>query len=380
MPVFSYKKYLLFLLLLLVVGCGRNGNNPVYPDLNAYDPTQDQIYNPDPNMPGYVPGQQDQPTYTVLNNVFLRVDPEVGVLVKHLEGRMEPKRQGDPIIYGDVRSFTTYVAQAEMVIDEENITRLQNKYTFNYAETPIKDVQVKFMPGRIRMSGKLKQVIWVNFAMEGALTPTPDGKILLTPDSIEVAGIQVKSLMETVGLSTSKMIKFASDRGLTFVGNNVILDPTNLFPPPKMVGRVVGVQVNQGSMSLVFNSGEHIVPRQLPDPNVQNYIHVYGGRVLIMNELHYGAEMEMEDLNPSDPFDFYLAGYLDHLKAGYVKVSNNLGSLITMMPDYTHLGQNYSPSSVSGYAAYSALPRLLAPIQRQAPVYPYPAQPARVYR
>lgn len=368
MQVSRLNQWVTLILFLLLTSCGGS-RNPVYPNIPAYDPSQDQIYKPDPNLPGgYTPEQPAEQTYTILNNIFLRVDPEVGVFIKHLEGRMEPKRQGDPIIYGDVRSFTTYVARGEMVIDQENITRLQNKYTFNFADTPIKEVSVEFMPGRIRMSGKLKQVIWVNFSMEGALSPTPEGKIILTPDSIKVAGIQMKSLMDLVGLTTSKMISIGSERGLSFVGNNVILDPSNLFPPPKMEGRVVGVQVNQGNMSLYFDSGNRIPPRPLPDPTAQNYIHVYGGRVLIMNEMHYGAEMQMIDLNQADPFDFYLAEYLQHLRAGYVKVGNDMGTLITMMPDYTQIGK--TSGIPAAYSSYAAVQEILKPLQNASQANP----------
>jgi len=364
MQLSRLSKWGVMLLVLLLASCGGS-RSPLYPDTPSYDPDQDQVYKPDPNLPGgYNPDLPAEQTYTVLKNIFLRVDPEIGVFVKHLEGRMEAKRQGDPIIYGDVRSFTTHVARGEMVIDQENITRLKNKYTFNFPETPIKNVNVEFMPGRIKMSGMLKQVIWVNFSMEGSLTPTPEGKILLTPDSIKVAGLQMKSLMDIIGLTTSKMISIGPERGLTFVGNNVILDPSNLFPPPKMEGRVVGVKVNQGNMSLLFDSGTRIPPRNLPDTSAQNYIHVYGGRVLIMNELHYGAEMQMIDLNQSNHFDFFLSEYLQHLRAGYVKVGNELGTLITMMPDYNDIGK--TAGTPATYSSFAAVEKVLRPIQHNA--------------
>lgn len=338
----AFKHWALCLLALQgLTACGGNSSNsPLYPDLPSYNPGQNNTYTPVPDTHGYEPTTPNTPSYAVMRNIFLRVDPEVGVLVKNLEGRLEPKRAGDPIIMDDVRSFVTHVSRADLEIDQENITRLKNKFTFNYADSPIKEITVEFLPGRVRMSGKMKQVIWVPFTMEGTVSPTPDGKIQLVPDSIKVAGISVKSMLDMLRLTTAKLLTVSAERGLQFQGNNAILDPSLLFPPPQMQGRVVAVEVKQRVMRIVFDGGPQRIPfRPAPDPKASNFMHLYGGRVLIMNELQRGAELQMVDMNPSDPFDFYMSDYRRHLKAGYVKVANDQGSLITLMPDYTQLGK-----------------------------------------
>lgn len=335
--------------VIALAACGResavqpglptqNPNNPVLGTPGYYDPGQGNTYTPAPDTHGYQPDQLSGNTYAVLKNVFLRMDPELGVLVRHLEGQLVPKRNGDPVIFDDVRSFVTQVARAEIIIDDQNITTLKNKYTFNFEDAPIKDVKVEFLPGRLKMSGKLKQVVWVPFSMEGQIGPTPDGKLKVVPDDIRTAGIPVKSLLSFLGLTTSKLVSVSAERGLSFIGNDVVLDPELLFPPPKMKGRVVAAEVSQGQMRIVFDNGMRIPQRQMPDPGAANFMHVYGGQLLVMNELHRGSEMQMVDMKPSNPFDFYMGQYREHLKAGYVKVANDKGSLITLMPDYPDLG------------------------------------------
>lgn len=342
-------KYILVAALLLASSCGRESvvNQPGLPSQTPgnpntpgyYDPGQGNTYIPTPDTHGYQPELPSQGnTYAVMQNVFLRMDPELGVLVKNLEGQLIPKRSGDPVIFDDVRSFVTKVARAEIIIDDKNITYLKNNYTFNFPDSPIKEVNVEFLPGRLKMSGKLKQVIWVPFSMEGQISPTPDGKLKLVPDQIRTAGIPVISLLKFIGLTTSKLISVSAERGLSFTGNDVVLDPELLFPPPKMSGRVVAVEVTQGQMRIVFNNGTRVPQRQMPDPGAANFMHVYGGQLLVMNELHRGSEMQMVDMKPGDPFEFYMGQYREHLKAGYVKVANDKGSLITLMPDYTDLG------------------------------------------
>lgn len=326
--------------LAILTACGGSRTNSlVSPNLPTYDPNNSTTYNPLPNTHGYDPADASTPSFVVMQNTFLRVDPEVGVFIQHLEGDITPKRQGDPVIFDDVRSFVNHVYRADLEIDQDNITRLHNKFTFNFQDSPIKDVQIEFSPGMVRMSGKMKQLIWVPFSMEGTITPTPDGKLQLTPNSIKVSGIPMKSVMDAIGLTTSKLLTVPAERGVQFQGNNVILDCSKLFPPPTMYGRVVGAQILQGKLHITFDSPQRVPPRTPPDLGAKNYLHVYGGRVLIMNELHRGAELQMVDQNPSNPFDFYLAGYLAHLKAGYVKVVNDPGTLIALMPDFTELGK-----------------------------------------
>jgi len=347
--------------LLLITACGGDRSDTLVPGMPYYNPNQDNQYNPKPDTHGYNPAQPGSSSFSVLKNVFLRVDPEIGVNISHLEGRLEPKRAGDPVIFDDVRSFVFNIYAGQLAIDAANITRLKNKYTFNYPDSPLKDIEISFTPGRISMKGKMKQVIWVPFEMEGTVQPAHDGTLIMIPDSIRVAGIPAKGLMDAVGLQTSKLLKLAGDRGVQLQGNNILLDCTKLFPPPQINGKIVAVDVQSNQLVLHFDNGQRAPKRLPPDISARSYMHVYGGNFLIMNELQRGAELQMVDMNPADPFDFYLGEYKRHLKAGYVKVMNDMGSLITLMPDYskissTNVWDQYpggQPTTVPGSAMRS---------------------------
>ncbi len=332
-------RQLLVLSLLTLAACGgvRDPLSPLpgQPTFNppTYNPG-DNLYTPKPDTHGYNPNQPSVPTYSVLSNVFLRVDPEIGAQITRLEGRLEPKRSGDPVIFDDVRSFVFNIYNGQLSIDAANISRLKNKYTFNYPDSPLKDIQINFSPGRISMKGKMKQVIWVPFEMEGTLQPAQEGTLVMIPDAIRVAGIPVKGLMDAIGLQTSKLLKIAAERGVQLQGNNILLDCTKLFPPPQIQGRIAAVDIQDNRLTLMFDNQQRIPKRLPPDTNARNYMYVYGGNVLIMNELQRGAELQMVDMKPTDSFDFFMNEYRRHLRAGYVKVVNDLGTLITLMPDY----------------------------------------------
>ena len=61
-----------------------------------------------------------------------------------------------------------------------------------------------------------------------------------------------------------------------------------------------------------------------------------GGRLrfgkLTMND----TDMQLIDMNPQDPFDFYLEHYKEQLVAGYTKTTPAFG-LRVFMPDYDKL-------------------------------------------
>lgn len=326
-------------LSLALTGCGGGSPNNVY-QAQPYDPLKNSTYVPKADTFGYdptTPPAYKGPTFVVMKNMFLRVDPEIGVFIKDMEGELEPKRKGDPVMFDDIRSFICHVYRSQKIIDGKNITTLMNKYVFNYPDAPLKDIQVQFMPGKIKMSGKMKQIVWVPFEMEGSANAGPDGNIYMVPDKIVAAGISSKGLMDFIGLKTSALINLNAERGVKIEGNTVVMYPTKMFPPPALTGRVVSVSIAQDAFTMNFDTGKRI-PRRTPlDTRVQNYQYVYGGNILIANELHRGAELQMIDMDQSNAFDFYLAEYAKHLKAGYVKVANDTGGLLTLMPDYTKI-------------------------------------------
>jgi hypothetical protein len=70
------------------------------------------------------------------------------------------------------------------------------------------------------------------------------------------------------------------------------------------------------------------------------------------NELQFGkltmrnADMTLIDMNPADPFDFYLDHYLNQLEAGYTKITANFG-LRVYMRDYDKLGKKQPATKAS---------------------------------
>lgn len=100
--------------------------------------------------------------------------------------------------------------------------------------------------------------------------------------------------MKLFGLELEKLIRLKLDRGEQVEGNDLLLAPDRMLPPPRIEGKVTAV-----------------------------------------------------DPDPRDPFDFFLDHYNEQLVAGYDQNLPDHG-LIVHMPDYrkiTGRGERQEPSS-----------------------------------
>ena len=314
-----------------------------------YDSQQDQQYIPAP-QPYTKPGERSK---VFIKNLFFRVEKNIAVNIEDLYGELEAKRPPDPILFDDVRSFYLHLHKGKIVITEPSIKVLMNEYVLNYPGCPLSDIDVKFTTGKMKITGKMKKIITLSFEMEGMSVPTADGLIKFIPDSIKAAGIPAKGLMDFLGMEVAGMMNINENRGIKIDGNAMIMDCKKMFPPPTLIGKVVGVELQEGKKILYFDDGIKPPTPKLPDPTVQNYMYITGGTVKMMNEVHSNANLLMVDMDPSDLFDFYMKEYKRHLRAGYVKVMDDRGTLITPMPDYAKMENNLQPQTTPNIQAQS---------------------------
>src|SRR5262249_42009941 len=73
-----------------------------------------------------------------------------------------------------------------------------------------------------------------------------------------------------------------------------------------------------------------------------NYMAYHGNQLRFGKLTMSDADLTLVDMNPQDPFDFYLDHYREQLQAGYAKIAPNFG-LRVYMKDF-----NKVPPSRSG--------------------------------
>ncbi|MGH9891951.1 MAG: hypothetical protein ACREA0_08215, partial [bacterium] len=269
---------------------------------------------------------------TQMRNVDFHVDSSIVLHIGYLRGKLRPTSRNRPPYFDDKHSFVLAIDSATIGITPASLSDLLNRYAFAYPGSPLRKLTITLEDGRLKQEGKMRGI---SFSMVGDLSLTPDGELRLRPSSIKAAGIGVAGLMKFFGLELEKLVKLKEARGVRIRGNDFLLSPTELLPPPRVEGRLAAVEVGDSTIVQVFRPppGRRVRPLSVPDPKAPNYMYYRGG-VLRFGKLTMNrTDLMIVDAVTSDPFDFFLDQYNAQLVAGYSKNTPDHG-LIVKMQDY----------------------------------------------
>ncbi len=141
----------------------------------------------------------------------------------------------------------------------------------------------------------------------------------------------MKSLMDLLGETIAKLIDTRKVRGVRAEKDDLILTPAELFPPPHVQGRLSSV-VLRGNEIVQRYGNTPVHSARMPG----NYMAYEGAQLRFGKLTMSDTDLILIDLDPQDPFDFYLNHYKEQLTAGYTK--NTLSSgLRAYFRDYNKL-------------------------------------------
>lgn len=291
------------------------------------------------------PAARAAPTATIgpveaeMHNVLFHVDDRVVLRIHDLRGRLRPTATDAPPWFDDPQSFVLVIDTGEVAITPVSLSALLNNYVFNYKGSPLRQLEVSIEDGQLRQRGILHKGVDLPFSIRAEVSPTRDGRLRLHPTSVKVLGIGMRHLMRFFGLELDNLVHVREGRGVEIDGNDFLLAPAGLLPPPRIDGRVVTVRITGDEIQQFFGASERrdAIPRLRPaDPSAENYM-FYRGHVLRFGKLTMAdADLQIVDADPKDPFDFYLSHLNDQLVAGKSQNQPDLG-LKTTMPDYADL-------------------------------------------
>jgi hypothetical protein len=274
--------------------------------------------------------EQHLPIEVQMRNVNVHLDEFIVLEVRRLRGRMVPTSGSKPVTLDDPSSFLTRIDSAEIALSASVMSNLLNRYVFAYPGAPLKDIVVTADRSRLKQRGVMHKGIDVPFEIVGKLDVTADGQIRFHADKVSSAHVPFKGLLHLFGENLSKLIKVRSDRGVTLDGDDILLNPGRMLPPPRIEGRVTAVRIEGDRIVQTFWSQD---TKALVLPyKARNYIYHRGGVLRFGKLTMTDADLEIIDQSPGSPFDFSLPDYNRQLVAGYSKNTPRLG-LIVFMPD-----------------------------------------------
>ena len=269
-----------------------------------------------------------------MKNVDFRLTRDIVMEVRGLRGRLKAVKAGVPVTFDDTDSFVVVVDSAEVAMSPQSISALMNSYVLAYRGAPIRDVSVSFEGGRLVQKGTLHKGVGLPFEIEGSVSTTADGNIRVHAEKIKLAHIPVKGLLHLFGEDLAKVVNQNAGRGMHLEGDDIILTPRTLTPPPHLEGRVTHVRLAGGKMIEYFESG-HQAPLLAPPFPAEAYIYHRGGVLRFGKLTMTDADLEIVGDRPG-VFDFFQKEYLKQLTPGYSKTTMANG-LVAHMADYSRV-------------------------------------------
>jgi hypothetical protein len=276
------------------------------------------------------PADEPGPVEVQMRNIVYHFTPAIAVHIRYLHGHLIA--DGVPV-FDDKNSFQLEVGSAEMAMPLASLTNVLNDVVLASDKAPLKAVSLSVgAKGVLKVKGKLHRKGDIPFESEGALTATPDGKIKLHVEKVKALHLPVKGMMDLLGVEVSDLVNTGKVTGMKAEKDDLILDPETLLPPPHIRGKVTAVRMEAGNVVLGLGKGIEMPMRVSP----ANYM-AYRGHQLRFGKLTMSdTDMVLIDMDPKDPFDFYLDGYMQQLVAGYTKETASFG-LRVYMRDYNKL-------------------------------------------
>jgi hypothetical protein len=290
-----------------------------------------------------------QPVDIQMRNVNFRIAKDIVLEVRSLRGQLRRTKPETPVTFDDSSSFLVDVDTAEVAISPESLTALMNSYVMAYKGAPIKNLQVTFKGDRIIQKGTVRKGVDIPFEIEGSLSATPAGEIRVHAEKIKAGKLPIKGLLDVFGKDLEDLVKSNEACGMRMEGDDIILSPRSLTPPPHLHGKVTRVGIRNGKIVQVFQSGKGL-PALKPPHRSNAYIYHRNGILrfgkLTMND----ADLQIVGDKPGGPFEFFQREYQKQLVAGYSK-NTSANGLVAHMADYSRFRNRPAPSNSADRSA-----------------------------
>jgi hypothetical protein len=272
-----------------------------------------------------------------MRNVRLHLADDVVLAVTTLDGEFIARTTGAPPVFDDPRSYTLRLRSADLAMDMPSLTALVSR-ALGSGGAGVRDLAIAIEHGALQVRGHLKKGVSVPFTMRADVSAAPDGSMRLHATSIKAAGLPVKGLLDLVGVDVADLMKAPAGSGIRADGDDLLIDTTAMLPPPRTEGRLerVAISGERLTMRLLGAATPPARPATLPLPRARNYIYFFGGSIRFGKLTMSDADMQLIDVEPRDPFDFYPARYEGQLIAGYSRNTPRHG-LQVFMPDYARV-------------------------------------------
>lgn len=276
-----------------------------------------------------------------MRNVNLHVDERAAIRVRRLRGEVLTATPGDTAVLDDPRSFRIRITSGTVALGGDDLSALLNEVVFGYPGSPLRKLRVRMQGASLVQSGVMRKGVDLPFTLTATPKLEPDGSVRLHPTKLRLLGVDGAKLISALGLHLDRMLDLRGAHGARVQGDDILLDPTAIVPPPTIEGRLASIRVQGDELVQEFVRtpddtmfDTHVVA----DSAVHNYVYFRGGRLRFGRLLMSDTDLLIADADERNPFDLFLARYAGQLVAGFSQTLPSSALRVTM-PDYAELAR-----------------------------------------
>lgn len=280
-----------------------------------------------------------QPVQIAMRNVIYHYTVPIAVHIFHLQGELLPTKAGTIVFFDDKNSFTMTLQSAEIAIDCKVLAQVLNEDVFSSPKAPLKNLTLETKNDRLIIKGKFHQKDDVLFETTGTLSANGDGRIRLHSEHLKAGHLPVKGILDLLGIDLARLINTNQVQGVSVDKDDILIDPQQILPPPHIHGTVTAVRIQGNDIVQVFGrpNAANFAPKQ-----AGNFIAFRKGDMRFGKLTMHDSDLILIDMDPRDPFDFFLDHYQEQLVAGYTKSTPEFG-LRAHARDYDKLHSKAAP-------------------------------------
>lgn len=276
-----------------------------------------------------------------MRNVDLHIDETHALGIVELRGEVMRTRPEVPAALDDTKSFTVRVTDGTVKLSGDALAALLNEFVFAYRGAPLRSLRARMSGSEVVLSGIMRKGVDLPFEITSALALEPDGRVRLHPTKTRILGIDGAKLMHALGLHLDKLLDLRGAKGIAVAGNDLLLEPTRILPPPAIDGRLTSIRVEGAEIVQTFSRlpDDSVFARYArPDTAATNFIYFRGGQLRFGKLLMSDTDLDIIDADEHDPFDLDLDQYARQLVAGTSRTMPDKG-LRVIMPDYRRVAK-----------------------------------------
>jgi hypothetical protein len=269
------------------------------------------------------PGDNQRAVKADIHNVLFHLTDDASAHLENVSGELWPTGKYEMPVFDDKNSFELHVINGTVSITPAALATVMNRYTFARDDAPMKEISAEIQDDRLIIKGRLHSKKDLPFETAGELTVNSDGRLRLRTENVKAMHVPVKKVMTLFGIELASVISTAKAPGMDTDKNDLIIDLSQLLPPPHIRGKIVSARLASNQITVIYGDGANSLAADPPEQG--NYMLFRGNRVKFGRLVMENTELAILDLNPEDPLDWYQDRYKDQLVAGYSKITEHFG-------------------------------------------------------